>query len=341
MYDRSEIFNFLRRALAYLIWSVLGLVHYSKSVEEIHSSESRQMRTVLTKACASTRMSPWMNISSKLFGSTPASSNESEDDSKANEEEEEAKAIADSLVTRAGETEALAIQAQAQGRRRSVRILRLQNEEGKMKSLKSPTSAALSPDIAKKARQRASMTSRPLISNRHSRKTLILDLDETLIHSLSKGGKMSSGHMVEVRLGTHAILYYVHKRPFCDFFLDKVALWYDIVIFTASVQEYADPVIDWLEQDRKYFKGRYYRQHCTFRFGAYMKDLTVAEHDLSKAIIIDNSPLSYRLNEENAIPIEGWISDPSDRDLLFLIPVLQGLRHVTDVRSLLSLRQPD
>ena len=49
--------------------------------------------------------------------------------------------------------------------------------------------------------------------------------------------------------------------------------WYNLVIFTASVQEYADPVIDWLEQDRKFFSQRYYRQHCTFRHGAYIKDL--------------------------------------------------------------------
>lgn len=67
-------------------------------------------------------------------------------------------------------------------------------------------------------------------------KTLILDLDETLIHSMSKGGRMGSGHMVEVRLNTtyvgaggqqslgptHPILYYVHKRPHCDEFLRKV-----------------------------------------------------------------------------------------------------------------------
>lgn len=42
--------------------------------------------------------------------------------------------------------------------------------------------------------------------------------------------------------------------------------------------------------------------------------------------------------EDNAIPIEGWISDPTDNDLLHLIPLLEGLQYVTDVRALLALR---
>lgn len=121
------------------------------------------------------------------------------------------------------------------------------------------------------------------------------------------------------------------------------------------MQEYADPVIDWLEQDRKYFKGRYYRQHCTNRNGAYIKDLATVEPDLSKVMIIDNSPTSYLFHEgglnrfshktasadgntDNAIPIEGWINDPTDIDLMHLIPLLQGLQYVADVRALLALR---
>lgn len=181
-------------------------------------------------------------------------------------------------------------------------------------TIKSPTSPGSSLRMTKYPR--APAPPRPLIpsrqpsySTRLAQKTLVIDLDETLIHSLAKGGRMSSGHMVEVKLNTavgyggatlgpqHPILYYVHKRPHCDDFLRKVCKWYDLVVFTASVQEYADPVIDWLEQERKYFSKRYYRQHCTFRNGAYIKDLSSVEPDLSKVMIIDNSPLSYIFHE--------------------------------------------
>ena len=192
-------------------------------------------------------------------------------------------------------------------------------------NIKSPTSPASSSSRTKYSH--APAPPRPLIprqqpshsmhTSSHSfklaHKTLVIDLDETLIHSLAKGGRMSSGHMVEVKLNMtvgyggatlgpqHPILYYVHKRPHCDDFLRKVCKWYNLVVFTASVQEYADPVIDWLEQERKYFSGRYYRQHCTFRNGAYVKDLSSVEPDLSKVMILDNSPLSYIFHEGKSI----------------------------------------
>ncbi|KAJ9619503.1 Nuclear envelope morphology protein 1 [Taxawa tesnikishii (nom. ined.)] len=224
-------------------------------------------------------------------------------------------------------------------------------------SLKSPSS----PAVTKLKYPRAPAPPRPLVPRRQNsytmaangevpKKTLIIDLDETLIHSMAKGGRMSTGHMVEVKLqgpvggngmfvGPQVpILYYVHERPHCHEFLRKVCKWYNLIVFTASVQEYADPVIDWLERERKYFSGRYYRQHCTFRNGAYIKDLSQVEPDLSKVMILDNSPMSYIFHEDNAIPIEGWISDPTDNDLLHLVPLLEGLQYVTDVRALLALR---
>ncbi|SCU92114.1 LAFA_0F08108g1_1 [Lachancea sp. 'fantastica'] len=184
--------------------------------------------------------------------------------------------------------------------------------------------------------------------NRQKRRTLVLDLDETLIHSMSRGtssSNSSQGHMVEVKFAVSGIstLYYVHKRPYCDFFLTKVSDWYDLVIFTASMREYADPVIDWLEGS---FAGRFsrrlYRQDCTLRDGiGYIKDLSLlasTHAPLSDVCIIDNSPVSYAMHVDNAIQVEGWISDPTDTDLLNLLPFLEALRFTTDVRTVLALK---
>ncbi|GAC99646.1 phosphatase [Pseudozyma hubeiensis SY62] len=204
----------------------------------------------------------------------------------------------------------------------------------------------------------------------HSPKILVLDLDETLIHSTSRspshlsssGRTTTSGflgletagaflglrandnprrirpHMVEVVLDGRSVLYHVYKRPWTDYFLRKVSSWYTVVVFTASVQEYADPVIDWLDQGRGLISARLFRESCSFSKGSYVKNLKVVDEDLSKVCLVDNSPASYRLNRENGIPVEGWTSDPNDEALLDLLPVLDSLRFASDVRHILGIR---
>lgn len=103
----------------------------------------------------------------------------------------------------------------------------------------------------------------------------------------------SSTLSINVPFAIYSYVKYTPRYPS----LTKVSKWYDCVIFTASVQEYADPVIDWLEAERKIFKARYYRQHCTVENGAYIKDLSVIERDLGKVCILDNSPISYAWHE--------------------------------------------
>ncbi len=62
--------------------------------------------------------------------------------------------------------------------------------------------------------------------------------------------------------------------------------------------------------------------------------LPVSSHNLAT-----KADLSPSISADNAIPIEGWISDPTDHELLHLVPLLEGLQYVTDVRALLALRQ--
>lgn len=317
------------------------------------------------------------------------------------------------------------------------------------------------------------------------KKKLVLDLDETLIHSMARYGSMpmssaTQSHIVEVKFPHNPLnsnnnlsmnpnfsipnstLYHVFKRPYCDHFLKSVSKWYDLIIFTASLKEYADPVIDWLENSLPItFEKRLYRDHCILRDGiGYIKDLSVlnkvysnndisssntintpskkrkkrkkkigsgssplsmsisttsrnndiknrrfstnstatnntgitasttntggtesqhtfessvfnttvnsnnipdaesrtntshnnpsgdedADDDnnpiipLNEVILIDNSPVSFAMNVDNAIQVQGWISDPTDTELLNILPFLESLRHTTDVRNVLALK---
>jgi NLI interacting factor-like phosphatase len=67
----------------------------------------------------------------------------------------------------------------------------------------------------------------PLPLSYYRSKTLVLDLDETLIHSTSRGngvpGASGRAHVIEVVVDKHACLYYVYKRPHVDYFLRKVS----------------------------------------------------------------------------------------------------------------------
>ncbi|KAI9314453.1 NLI interacting factor [Dichotomocladium elegans] len=178
-------------------------------------------------------------------------------------------------------------------------------------------------------------------------KTLVLDLDETLVHSVRLGSlahkqaKVSASikrKKIEVRDDKQSLLYEVYKRPHVDYFLKTISQWYKVVIFTASMAEYADPVIDWLDQEHTLVSQRYFRQSCIVRNGNFVKDIALAEPDLAKVCLVDNSLAAFELYQENGIPLPGWISNPNDECLLDLLPLLDALRFTADVRSILRLR---
>ncbi|KAF5834849.1 NLI interacting factor-like phosphatase-domain-containing protein [Dunaliella salina] len=108
-----------------------------------------------------------------------------------------------------------------------------------------------------------------------------------------------------------------------------------VVVFTASLGKYADPLLDWLDRDNV-VRWRLFREACLPWEGNYVKDLSFLGRDLCDTIIVDNSPHSYVFQPENALPISTFIDDMHDQDLLKLIPILDKLETVADVRSILA-----
>jgi len=122
-----------------------------------------------------------------------------------------------------------------------------------------------------------------------------------------------------------------------DEFLRAVSQKFEVVIFTASLNKYADPLLDILDRDRVVSK-RLFREACVQHYGNYVKDLTHLGRALESSIIIDNSPFSYMFQPENAIAISSWFDDRADRQLYELLPFLDSLVDVDDVRLALKRR---
>ncbi|CAD8081478.1 unnamed protein product [Paramecium sonneborni] len=151
--------------------------------------------------------------------------------------------------------------------------------------------------------------------------TLVLDLDETLVHyqELPNGG------------GQFLV------RPYAEEFLEKLSKYYELVIFTAAQPDYANFIIDIIDK-QKVVVARLYRQHTFFKDNVYIKDLSILGRSLEKVIIVDNMPENFQLQPENGIYILGWTGDQNDRALKDLMPLLEQIaqKKCKDVRDALN-----
>eukprot|EP00658_Telonema_sp_P-2_P059410 TRINITY_DN482_c0_g1_i1.p1 TRINITY_DN482_c0_g1~~TRINITY_DN482_c0_g1_i1.p1 ORF type:complete len:248 (+),score=55.76 TRINITY_DN482_c0_g1_i1:281-1024(+) len=158
---------------------------------------------------------------------------------------------------------------------------------------------------------------------------LVLDLDETLVHSSFQPTAVFD-FQIQVQIEGMCHDVYVAKRPHVDEFLERVAKCYEVVIFTASLAKYANPVLDTL--DPKGLSGpRLFRDSCVPHGPQFVKDMSILGRDIRRACIVDNSPSSYAFQPENGIPIESWFDDKSDTCLLELADALERIAGCDDM----------
>jgi RNA polymerase II subunit A small phosphatase-like protein len=199
-----------------------------------------------------------------------------------------------------------------------------------------PSTAAPLAIISADARSEQKWLLPPVRPEHKGRKCLVLDLDETLVHSSFKILNQADFTIpVEIEGNYHNV--YVIKRPGVDEFMKRVGELYEVVVFTASVSKYGDPLLDQLDI-HKVVHHRLFRESCYNHQGNYVKDLSQVGRDLKDTIIIDNSPTSYIFHPQHAVPISSWFSDAHDNELLDLIPVLEDLAtpNVADVSLVLD-----
>ncbi|SBT82214.1 NLI interacting factor-like phosphatase, putative [Plasmodium ovale] len=155
------------------------------------------------------------------------------------------------------------------------------------------------------------------------RKTIVLDLDETLVHSSLKRETHNS-FRIHIEMGEGGYFIYVNKRPGVDYFFKEISKYYEVVIFTASLPKYANAVIDKLDTNN-ICAYRLFRESCTFWNNNYVKDIKMLGRDLNNVIIIDNSTYVQKFCADNCFLIKSWFDDPTDTELYNLIPFLKKL----------------
>lgn len=163
-------------------------------------------------------------------------------------------------------------------------------------------------------------------------KLLIFDMDETLI--AAKFGTIPKEFEKTFAYDLCGTEIQVRLRPYVNDCLTKLSSMYEIIVFTAGQQDYADHILDYLDPDNQIFKKRLYRQDCIKVNNFYIKDLDIVlDRDKESMIIVDNSIISFAFDLDNGVPINSFYGvEPDDRELLFLYSYLEEIKDEKDVR---------
>ena len=183
--------------------------------------------------------------------------------------------------------------------------------------------------------------------SKSNKKILILDLDETLIHAdfdekflnkknikydaeisffseeiISDNGKDEENEPLtdddSKDLSCTKILNTVgiFLRPGLKKFFEEVSKYFEVGIFTASVPEYADAAINYLDPENKFIKFRLYRNNCVdVKDMLRVKNLKILNIPLEKIILVDNNMYSFAAQLNNGILINSFFNDKNDREL--------------------------
>lgn len=170
-----------------------------------------------------------------------------------------------------------------------------------------------------------------------NKKTLIFDLDETLIHCNADQNGPADVRVPVTFPNGDSIMAGINIRPFAREILVELSKHFEIVIFTASHSCYANPVVDYLDEERV-VKARLFRENCSqITDGLYTKDLSVfIDRDVKDLLLVDNAVYSFVMQLGNGIPILPFYEDKNDKELLRLKNFVMRFKDLDDVREQIS-----
>jgi Dullard-like phosphatase family protein len=171
------------------------------------------------------------------------------------------------------------------------------------------------------------------LGKKNKQKLLVFDMDETMVSARFKN-RLPEGFVTNFAIDFQGSPIHVRVRPYLQDCLDRLSQLYEIIVFTAGVQEYADKILDQIDPERKIIKKRLYRQDCIQLGEYFVKDLDVfIDREKENIIIVDNSIMSFAFDLDNGVPIQSFMgNEEEDKELLFLISFLEEAFYTQDVR---------
>ena len=162
------------------------------------------------------------------------------------------------------------------------------------------------------------------------KKLLIIDLDETLIHSefrnkdnykiLDIYTKNSKCQIKSFSYSDENSIYFfdVFFRPHLKEFLTTVCKYFDLAIFTAALKGYADIILDYIDPKNEFFQFRLYRDACIpIQQRLYIKDLRIIkDYDPKNVILMDNSLYSFMNQPSNGMLVNSFYTNHKDTQLI-------------------------
>ena len=121
-------------------------------------------------------------------------------------------------------------------------------------------------------------------------------------------------------------------------FLSTIKPFFELILFSIDSKDFSEPIINMIENDKKYFDYKFYKDHCVLYKNNLIKDVTLIGRDLSKIIIVDNNETCFELNKENGIKISSFYGDNNDNKLFELKNILKEIyfKNYNDVRLALK-----
>ncbi|CAD8064512.1 unnamed protein product [Paramecium sonneborni] len=165
------------------------------------------------------------------------------------------------------------------------------------------------------------------------KKTIIFDLDETLIHC-QESNDDPSDTVLTIKFPTgETVQAGINLRPYCREMLAILSQKYEIIVFTASHECYAQKVINYIDPEKKWVHHRFFRESCVVvDDGLHVKDLRViGNRNIKDLVLVDNASYSFCFQIENGIPIIPFYDNGSDRELQYLTSYLLELMQEQDI----------